>query len=428
MIPSRCAAQMCIAALTYSAPWGRAEFFVTRELVELRKRCRRLYVFPLTPCGDLFHAQGRDLVVGSYAFPLVSFPMLLQLFRFTIAHFNKFASLLFVLLANRSSVRVLLSNLAVLPKSVYLSYIFRRLQVTHIFVNWATTPATMAYIISRLCGIPWILRTHRWDIYQNNMLTQKLDSARFVLCVSGETKRALLAIGGQQYANKVVVKPIGFSCDPLDAQSIRQRIIGRRHQSRFHIVTPANLVAVKGHRFLLSACSQLIRKGTSDFHLSLYGDGPLHADIQRQIDHLALSSVVSLYPSIPNDQLLGLYRDNQVDLLVLPSIVTAEGEHEGLPTVLIEAMACGVPVISTATGGIPELLADGCGLVVEPESPAALADAIEHIIDDCQHAIQLAVCGYQRISSKYDMDTTIEWIISAMSIGSISVDTRCAGE
>ena len=97
---------------------------------------------------------------------------------------------------------------------------------------------------------------------------------------------------------------------------------------------------------------------------------------ERSCD-LGLQGFVELRAAIPNDELLGLYRDNRVDLLVLPSITTPEGEHEGLPTVLVEAMSFGIPVISTNTGGIPELLSDGAGLLVREKSSVALADAIE---------------------------------------------------
>lgn len=89
--------------------------------------------------------------------------------------------------------------------------------------------------------------------------------------------------------------------------------------------------------------------------------------------------------------------------MVLPSIVTDQGEKEGIPVVLMEAMAAGVPVISTSTGGIPELLSGGAGLMVPPGDPNALADAIHEVLTDRETWNRLSVAGRGRIRQEYHL-------------------------
>ena len=403
---------MRLAAITYSSPWGRGELFVTREIAAIKEECPHLIVVPLTPQQQLFHNIGKQLALNSIRLPLVNVRMVLALLEYGVSHPLPMALLLRNLVGGSRSLAILLRNLAVLPKSVYVAKLMQKSGVNHIHANWATTPATMAYIISSLTGIRWSLRTHRWDIYQNNMLTEKVRSAQFVLCVSEVTRRAILDITGEEVSLKVFNRPVGMCIELLDERLVRERIMLRQATEHFELVTPANLIPVKGHRYLLGACVELVSRGLTRFHCTLFGDGPLQEEIQSAIMHLGLQGFVELRAAIPNDELLGLYRDNRVDLLVLPSITTSEGEHEGLPTVLVEAMSFGIPVISTDTGGIPELLSDGAGLLVREKSRVALADAIEHVMNDQVFATDLAVAGWCRAVSKHDVTQNAKWILA----------------
>ena len=278
--------------------------------------------------------MGKQLESDSVRLPIVNMRMVLALIGYGVSHPLRMALLLRNLVAASRSLGILLRNLAVLPKSVYVAKLMQKSGVDHIHVNWATTPATMAYIISFLTGIRWSLRTHRWDIYENNMLAEKVRSAQFVLCVSEITRRALLDITGEDLGYKVFIRPVGTRIELRDERLVRERIILRQATGHFELVTPANLIPVKGHRYLLDACVELVSRGLTNFHGTLFGDGPLQEEIQRSIVDLGLQGFVELRAAIPNNELLGLYRDNRVDLLVLPSITTPEGEHEGLPTVL----------------------------------------------------------------------------------------------
>ena len=406
---------MRLAAITYSAPWGRAELFVSRELRALGDESPGLVVVPLVPGRELFHAVGQPLVALARWLPLLSPRIVWAALAFGVRHPGRLGKLLATLIRSARSPGILLRNLAVLPKSIFVARLMEQMGVDHIYANWATTPATMAFLVSSITGVPWSLRAHRWDIYQDNMLSEKARSAKFVLCVSEQTKRAFLSRAGQQFEPKVFVMPVGIQLDPLDERLLRDRIALRQHGATFRIVMPANLVEVKGHRYLLVACQALKDKGIRGFHLDLFGEGPLRSEIEGLIESLGLAELVDLRAPIPNEELLSLYRGNQVDLVVLPSINTERGEHEGLPTVLVEAMSLGVPVLSTRTGGIPELISEDAGMLVEEKSSAALTEAIERIMQDPGLALGMALAGREKASSEFDIHMTTRRILAKMA-------------
>ena len=130
----------------------------------------------------------------------------------------------------------------------------------------------------------------------------------------------------------------------------------------------------------------------------------------RMILSLGLSDTVEILEPLPNDQLLSLYGQRSVDAVVLPSIVTDDGQHEGLPTVLVEAMSFAIPVIATSTGGIPELLRGDAGVLVEEKSERALADAVARLMTDRRYATEVAQRGRLRIETEYDLTHTVEWL------------------
>ena len=137
-----------------------------------------------------------------------------------------------------------------------------------------------------------------------------------------------------------------------------------------------NLLPVKGHVYLLQAMEILKRRRVA-CSLRIIGDGALAADLRRTMEDLGLGDRVSFAGFVANDELLLSYKRGEIDAVVMPSIDLGGGVHEGIPVTLMEAMAYGIPVISTTTGGTPELLRDGAGILVPSRDPAALAEAIE---------------------------------------------------
>jgi glycosyltransferase involved in cell wall biosynthesis len=242
----------------------------------------------------------------------------------------------------------------------------------------------MAYIISRITGIPWSLTLHRFDIYENNLLGRKARSASFVRCISEKGKTDLLKIVGDEFSSKVKAIHMGVEVPNKHRNFIKtldSNNNGNNFKKSFIFCVPANLVPVKGHKYLLEACTILVQKGVK-FKCIFCGDGPLKDELKRLIQKRGLEAHVNLYGVIPHDQLMHMYEKKEVDIVILPSITTENGEFEGIPVALMEAMAFGIPVISTDTGGIPELLGDGSGIMVKEKDPKAIADSIEKLMNN----------------------------------------------
>jgi glycosyltransferase involved in cell wall biosynthesis len=183
------------------------------------------------------------------------------------------------------------------------------------------------------------------------------------------------------------------------------------------VVVPANLLEVKGHVYLLGAVRLLAERGV-DLHLDLAGDGPLRARLAGEVGQLALWDRVTFLGLVPHEKLLASMQAGGWDMLVLPSIVTDSGEKEGIP---VATMSCGIPVVSTATGGIPELF-EGVkdALLVPPRDPAALAEAIERLIKAPGLRERLIESGRRRVEESFAVERVVAELVKRFEACGIS--------
>jgi glycosyltransferase involved in cell wall biosynthesis len=249
---------------------------------------------------------------------------------------------------------------------------------------------------------------HRWDIAENNMLKLKVERSAFVRCISEDGRREVLRIVGEQLQHKVKVLHMGVRLpdSPLEKSCLTQQV--------FVIACPANLVPKKGHRFLIEAYALLRERGVRNFKCLIIGDGPLETELRRQVRELGLEEVVKFMGRLPHSDLLRMYERGEVDAVVLPSIVTEDGEKEGIPVALMEAMAYGIPVISTQTGGIPELLEGGAGVLVPQGSSQALADAMTELIQNENIRAKLAQFGRAKVEAEFDLILNTKLLLQLM--------------
>ena len=170
------------------------------------------------------------------------------------------------------------------------------------------------------------------------------------------------------------------------------------------VLAAGNLVDKKGHSVLVEAAG-LLRAGGTPITVEIVGGGPLEERLQSLIDVSSLGEVVRLAGPMPHGRLLGELAAGRWDVVVQPSVVLPDGETEGIPVTLLEAMAHGVPVVASAIGGIPELLEGGSGLLVPPEDPGALADALAGLAADPELRAALGESGRQRIAQEFEAGT-----------------------
>jgi glycosyltransferase involved in cell wall biosynthesis len=244
----------------------------------------------------------------------------------------------------------------------------------------------MALIASRITGIPWSLTAHRSDIVANNLLREKAMSASMLRAISQDGKRMLLERGVEN-DGKLRVLPMGVAIPP------QAPLMG---PPRNVVLCPADLLEVKGHRYLLWAWRLLQDRGIQG-ELWLAGEGELRDALMQLCDKLAIRSTVKFLGTVAHSSLLELYAKGLVSAVALASVDLGHGCHEGIPVSLVEAMSYGIPVIATNTGGIPELIEPGTGVLVPARDPVSLADAMQRILSDHSLAQELGQRGRRHV-------------------------------
>ena len=397
--------------ITVQTPWGKAEGFILEEMLEIKSQGKELLIIPRDPPREVFHRDAEKLLKDAIWLPLINFRMLMMFFK---AFFTSIClwRILGTVLFNSSSIRSLIKNMVIFPKGILIAEIVRKKEVKHIHAHWGTTTATIAYIVSKWTTIPWSFTLHRWDIKENNILVEKIRSAQFVRCISEYGRKELLDIVGHRYGKKIVVIHVGVRI-PKGISRIAEM---KKDYPKFRIVTPANLLEVKGHRYLVEACSILVKKGIENFECIFYGEGPLKTQLEKQVKKNLLEENVRI-PGVllSHNELIRKYENAEVDIVVLPSIITDKGEHEGIPVAAMEAMAHKIPVISTNTGSIPELLEGQAGLMVSEKSALELANAILRLMSERDLSVEVSENGYKRVEKEYDIRTTTRKLLDLIS-------------
>lgn len=285
-----------------------------------------------------------------------------------------------------------------------------RCRADHLHADFADAPATLALIASRLTGKPFSFTAHARDLFVHpSLLREKLAAAQFAVPISDFNRRHLLALNGGQAADKLLVIHCGLDLDefpftPRRAPAVQPVIVG-----------VGRLVEKKGFRYLIEACRLLAERGV-EYECRLVGGGPLKADLQAQIEQAGLSSQVRLCGALPQDQVRALLQE--ASIFVLPCVPAADGDQDGIPVALMEAMALGVPVISTTISGIPELIKHGVsGWLTPPRDAAALADALIQLLANPERANAMAKAARATIEREFDVNRNAARLLARIREG-----------
>lgn len=395
--------------ITARTPWGQGETFILEEMLEIKRQEVELLIVPRNPSKSIFHKKAEELLENAIWMPLINFRMVAVFLGALLTNLSVWKVLTSIIKASRNP-RILVKNLVVFPKSVFIAKYIQKKDIKQIHAHWGATTATMAYVISEITGIPWSLTLHRGDVKGNNILKKKVESAEFVRCISECTKKMLLRIVGEGYEQKIRIIHMGVEF-PTDVSEFRNR------KGTFIMITPANLLEVKGHKYLIKACYTLIQQGISDFQCIFYGEGKLRANLENLIKNKGLVNHIRMPGAIPHEELMMIYKNRQVDVVVLPSINTSDGEHEGIPVSLMEAMAYGAPIISTNTGGIPELIGNGSGIMVPEKDEKSIYDSIYELMKNENDLKLFAQRGRKKIAEEFNVQVVVKELISLFSDG-----------
>ena len=259
---------------------------------------------------------------------------------------------------------------------------------------WATYPSTVAWFLSRVLNRPFSFTSRAHDIFvEDHMMARKLKSAALAVTITEHNVRFMAR--WMPTPGAIPVHVIHSSLNLAETPYVRTE--RRQHE----LLAVGRLVPMKGFDVLLMALAALHAKGV-EFTCTVIGEGPERQRLESLRTRLGLDAVVDFPGSRPQDEVMGHMA--QATLLVLPCVVTPNGHSDGIPNVLMESMAAGLPVISTSVSGIPELIEDGVnGRLVAPNDAVALADMVQALLDDPEQRERLAIAGRRKVERDFNV-------------------------
>jgi glycosyltransferase involved in cell wall biosynthesis len=271
----------------------------------------------------------------------------------------------------------------------------RKMDVVH--VQWPIPNGLGAIFLKKIYGIPYINTIHGEEVHLSKRyhllfaLRWLVNNSSKTITNSTATRKFCLEAGLD--GDKIEVIPFGVDTDffrPLDVY---------KDENIFQILSVGYLIERKGFEYLIRAMPLVLEKH-KQARLKIVGSGPLESKLKELIYELDLGDEVEIVNNVSDEELLMIY--NSSDLFVLPSIVDSQGNTEGLGVVLLEAMACGLPVIGSDVGGIPDIIEDEkTGLLVKEKDIVVLSKAILKLCNDENLLNKIASGGYDQIIKNF---------------------------
>jgi colanic acid/amylovoran biosynthesis glycosyltransferase len=298
--------------------------------------------------------------------------------------------LLFALRLDAWDLRRTLFHLLYFAEAIMLGRWMTEQRLSHVHSHFTSTVALIARQIFPITVSVTIHGPAEFsDVVKFNMAA-KVRESLFLCTISDFGRSQILRICPSAEWSKIHVVRLGVNPDIYLPRPFRENL------DPVELITVGRLAVVKGHAILLEALDLLCRQGRN-VRLRLVGDGPERVNLERAVAARGLSPYVSFTGSLAQDKVLELYR--AADLFVLPSF------GEGIPVVLMEAMAMEIPCIATRVDGVPELIRDGVnGILVPPADPEALAEAIARLIDDPALRRRLGIAAREEVLATYNLD------------------------
>jgi colanic acid/amylovoran biosynthesis glycosyltransferase len=270
--------------------------------------------------------------------------------------------------------------------------------IDHAHAHFATAAARLANLAWRMGGPTYSVTAHAKDIYHRDVrvdhLRDKLASATFVATVSEANRVHLHSVLGDDLRLHVVPNSV-------DLRRVVRNGGGRPEAGT--VLTVARLVEKKGLPDLVEACV-LLRERAAPLRLVVVGDGPMRPELEERAARSGLDAVFC--GALPHEDVLERYRTAAA--FCLPCVISSDGDRDGLPTSVLEAMALGVPVVTTGVGGLAELvLHERTGLVVPERDPAALSEALGRVVADPALAAGLAASARHHVETGFSLERSV---------------------
>ena len=315
-----------------------------------------------------------------------------------------FAALGNALFGKRESLRQRVAALWHFLVACHWARGMRHEPVSHIHSQWIHSNGTIAMCGAWLLGRSFSFTGHAADIFRNRVaLEDKIRRADFIICISTFHRDYFKKLGARD--EQLVIAYCG-----IDTTLFTPPAYEPRRDGPVHILSSGRLVEKKGFEYLIDACKALADRGL-DLKCTIAGSGPLDQALRARIEAHGLTDRVTVTGEPINQEDIPAFMHSG-DLYALPCVWASDDDVDGLPQMLMEAMACEVPAISTRLVGIPDLVIhEKTGLLVEPRTVDELADAIERLANDGELAKRLAAAGRDFVREKFDLDVSLNPLI-----------------
>lgn len=292
--------------------------------------------------------------------------------------------------------------------------------IRHLHAHFCHTATTVTMFASRLCGLPFSFTAHAKDIYvralnPGDLLQTKLRRAKFAVTCVKANQAHLASLGMKE-------TPIYNIYHGLDTRRFAPGDGAAEEPATPMLLSVGRLVEKKGFPVLIEACRLLKDSGYRFQCQIISGPGPCAEQIASLIHELALEDTVALRPAVTQEELQEIFR--QATLFVLPCQIADNDDRDGIPNVLVEAMASGLPVVSTNISGIPELIEHGVNGLLTPQKDApALAGAVARLLDAPALRQELGAAAREKVCRLFDAESNI-LALHKLFLGCLSGDKR----
>jgi glycosyltransferase involved in cell wall biosynthesis len=389
-----------------------SETFILSEILELERQGMALRIFSLKlPNDGRFHADVAHVKAPVTYLP----PVAVASFRDYLApHWRVFGwnPRRYLSILWRTIRRRRWGALKRFMQAGYIAPQLRDAGITHVHAHFASSATSVALYLHQLIGLSYSFTAHAKDIYidgvAQDVLQRKLDSASFIVTVSDYNRAHLASIAPQAKIVRIY--------NGLDLRRFSPN--GTHPETVPFVLAVGRLVEKKGFDVLVRACA-ILKSQRVPFQCRIIGTGALEHPLRALIAELNLDDLIELPGPMPREALITLYP--RASVVVAPCVIGSDGNRDGLPTVLIEAMALGVPVISTDVTGIPELVQhERTGSIVPQNDPVALAAAIRTSLEQRTHAMEMAREGRCLVERRFDLRRNVTELRSLLEKASQS--------
>ena len=368
--------------------------FIDREIGALRSAGVEVEVTSIRrPEGLLNDEQRAALSAVRYILPVSKTALVGHVLRFSLKAPSSTVRLLVRLVTgDHPNARARLKTIGHFILGIHIAGVVQSLQPRHVHAHFIDRAATVGMVVSTLLNIPFTATAHANDIYVNPvLLSEKLTAARSVATCTGHNL---------EHLSRVVpdgnVRLIHHGLDLASYQPGQQVDTGS-----VRIVGVGQLKEKKGFRYLIEACRQL-REGGYDLSCGIIGEGPLREALSAQIHEAGLDDHVQLLGAMAHEGVVEHLK--MAAIFALPCVTAGDGDTDGIPNVILEAMATSLPVVSTQHSGIPEAVEDGVtGLLAAPGDVAQLVAALKTLLDDPEMRSAMGKAGRLAVERSFDV-------------------------